>query len=242
MDINELFQKTAIVKGEEGIVTILAMLLLQRPAYEQAQLVGGFASKLMCSPRYKGKIPVATDLDFIFKHGPEELLKELKSRHLIDKVERRYGLMGVRDDGIKEKVEHSEHLVYDLPEERFDLVDTFIGTLGGLELPGDLQPTSFHFDLGRRAHKMSIAHPGFLAAACLYATNDKRLGRLRYLIESSEMGNPFGIRYDTLRDGCKETLDLNKLGRTELDVAARRVAHRYEHVPLYRDFMQRMFS
>lgn len=40
MDINELFKKTAVVKGEEDIITLLAMLLLQRPAYERAQLVG----------------------------------------------------------------------------------------------------------------------------------------------------------------------------------------------------------
>ena len=242
MDINELFQKTAIVKGEEDIVTILAMLLLQRPAYEKAQLVGGFASKLMCDPRYKGRIPTATDLDFIFKKAPEELVKELKARQLIDKVGRRYSLMSVREGGVQEEIKHSEHLVYDLPEKKFDLVDTFIGTLGGLVLPEPLQPTSFQFDLGTRAHEVSIAHPGFLAAACLYATNDKRLGRLRYLIESSEMGNPFGIRYDTLRDGCKETLDLNKLGRAELDTAARKAAHKYGHIPIYRDFMQRMLS
>lgn len=237
-----MFERTAVVKGEENIVTLLAMLLLQRPAYERAQLVGGFASKLMCNPEYKGKIPKATDLDFIFRNAPEKLVKELKSRQLIDRAERRYSIMGIRDGGVEETVNHSEHLVYDLPEEKFDLVDTFIGTLGGLVLPDDLAPTTFDFDLGTRAHRLSITHPGFLAAACLYATSDKRLSRLRYLLESAERGNAFGKTYDVLKEGCKKTLDANKLGAQELDVAARKVAHRYCHIPLYRDFMQKMLA
>ncbi|MBI4153296.1 hypothetical protein HY497_02120 [Candidatus Woesearchaeota archaeon] len=237
MDINELFERTAVVKGEEGIITLLAMLLLQRPAYESAQMVGGFASKLMSRPQYKGRIPLATDLDFIFQVAPEALVKELEPRPLIDKMERRYEHMGVR-----EMVTHSEHLVYDLPEEKFGLVDTFVGTLGGLELPSGLDPTSFDFDLGTRTHRLSIAHPGFLAAACLYAASDKRLSRLRFLLESSDGENTFGMKYHDLREGCKQTLDANKLGATELDVATRRIAHRYRNIPIYRDFMQQMLS
>ena len=56
MNVNELFEKTAIVKGEESIITLLAMLLLQRPVYEHAQLVGGFASKLMSLRSIKGAL------------------------------------------------------------------------------------------------------------------------------------------------------------------------------------------
>ena len=237
MNVNELFEKTAIVKGEESIITLLAMLLLQRPVYEHAQLVGGFASKLMSHPQYKGRIIPVTDLDFIFKQVPGALIKELKARPLIDKLDRRYCHAGV-----KESVTYSEHLVYDLPEEKFELVDTFFGTLGGLELPEGLGPTSFEFDLGTRTHQLSIAHPGFLAAACLYASSDKRLSRLRFLLESSAQENAFGMTYGSLVEGCKHTLDTNRLRAEELDVTVRKVAHRYGHIPLYRDFMVRALS
>ena len=86
-----------------------------------------------------------------------------------------------------------------------------------------------------------LADPGYLLATYFIHSNDKRLNRIRWLLEGSKRKNCFGITYDTLVETCKKVIIENGVKPEQLEEAVRKIKHTYRiNCPTYIDFISRV--